>query len=107
MALGFQALPLPVLMSPVIPAGTVIAVAPEAIGSGYGGTPEVEVSKTPAAHFDDTSPQPIGTPGSPNVVAAPTRSLWQQDMLGIKLRMRCAWASLQRGAVQFMTATKW
>ena len=31
MALGFQALPLPVLTSPAIPAGTVIAVAPEGL----------------------------------------------------------------------------
>jgi hypothetical protein len=104
---GFQTLPSPVLMSPAITPGTVIAVVPEAIGSGYASTPEVEVAKMHAVHFDDTIPQQIGTPGSPNVIATPTRSFFQQDMLAVKLRVKCAWASLQPGAVQFMTGILW
>jgi hypothetical protein len=107
LALGFQALPLPVLMSPAIAAGTVIAVIPEAIASAYSGQLEIDVVKEPAIHFEDTTPAQIGVAGTPNVVAAPTRSLWQQELIGVKLRMRCAWASLQPGAVAYMTGTKW
>ena len=94
-------------MSPTITPGTVIAVVPEAIGSGYAGVPEVETSKQGTIHFEDTAPQRIGAVGSPNVVAAPTRSFFQQDMLGVKLGVKCAWASLQPGAVQFMTGILW
>jgi hypothetical protein len=102
---GFAQAPLPVLMSPAIPAGTLIAVVPEAIGSGYSGLPEVEVSKFGLMHFEDTNPLPIVGPGG--VVASPARGSWQTDSLGIKLRMRAAWASLQPGAVQYMTGVRY
>jgi hypothetical protein len=107
MVRGFEAMPLPVLMSPAIAAGTVIACIPSAIASGYDGAPQIEVSKNATVHFEDTTPAAIGTPGSPNIVAAPTRSLLQQELIGVKLRVKCAWASLQPGAVNFMTGVKW
>jgi hypothetical protein len=44
MSRGMQTLPVKVLMSPSVPAKTVIGVAPEAIATAYGGDPEVEVS---------------------------------------------------------------
>jgi hypothetical protein len=103
---GFETTPtLPVLMSPAIPSGTAIAVVPEAIASGYDGLPEIEMSKHAAVHFEDTSPQPIVS--SPGVVAVPTRSLYQPEMIGVKMRVHCAWASLQPGAVQYMIGVKW
>jgi hypothetical protein len=88
------------LSSPAIAAGTVIALVPTAIASGYEGAPEIETSKHPEVHFEDTSPQPV--PAGPS-----TRSLFQQAMLGLKVRVRCAWATLQPGAVQYMTSVKW
>jgi len=110
MSRGFQTLGLPILQSPAIPAGTIIAVVPEAIASGYDGAPQIEVSKQATVQFEDTTPQQIGTvnpsPPPPTLVAAPTRSLLQH-MIGVKVRVRCAWASLQPGAVQFMTGVKW
>jgi hypothetical protein len=87
------------LSSPAIAAGTVIALVPTAIASGTEGLPETETSKQPEVHFEDTSPQPVP--------AAPTKSLFQQAMIGVKVRVRCAWSSLQPGAVQFMTGVKW
>lgn len=107
MVRGFETMPLPVLMSPAIPGGQVIAVIPEAIASGYDGAPQIEVSKNATVHFEDTTPAQIGTVGTPNVVAAPTRSLLQQELIGVKLRVKCAWASLQPGAVQYMTGVRW
>src|SRR5262249_50312604 len=103
---GFERLVPPVLQSPAIPRGTVIGVVPEAIASGYDGDPQVEVSKQ-ATDFEDTTPLAIGTPGSPPTVAAPTRSLLQQELTGVKVRMRCAWASLQPGAAQFLQSVNW
>jgi hypothetical protein len=102
---GYEAPAINVFMTPSVASGTVIAVVPEAIASGYDGLPEVETSKQASVHFEDTSPQPIvGTGG---VVASPVRSLFQPEMIGVKVRLRCAWASLQPGAVQFMTSVKW
>jgi hypothetical protein len=69
--------------------------------------PEIQVSGNVAAHMEDTTLAQIGTPGAPNIVAAPTRSFWQTDSLAVKIRMRCAWASLQPGAVQFLQSVNW
>jgi hypothetical protein len=87
------------LSSPAIAAGTVIACVPTAIASGYEGLPEIETTKQAEVHFEDTSPQPVP--------AAPTKSLFQQAMIGLRVKVRCAWGVLQPGAVQFMTSVKW
>jgi hypothetical protein len=89
-----------------LPAGTVAAFAPAGVGVGYAGTPEIEVSKNPAIHLEDTTPLGISTPGSPPVVSAPVRSAWQTDCLVIKVRAKCAWAALP-GAVQVMNSVGW
>jgi hypothetical protein len=102
---GFAELPAPCIPSMSVPVGTVIAIAIEGVGSAYSGMPEIEIVKQPAVHFESATPQQIGT--SPNIVAAPTRSLWQQDLLGIKLRQRAAWAVLQPGSVQVITNANW
>jgi len=88
------------LSSPAIASGTVIALVPTAIAVGTEGAPEMETSKHPEVHFEDTSPQAV--PAAPS-----TRSLFQQAMLGLKVRVRSTWATLQPGAVQFMTGVKW
>jgi hypothetical protein len=75
MALGFQTPPLPILMSPAVPAGTAIALAPEGLISGFDGEPEVEVSTFPTLHFDDSAPADIV--GSAGAVAAPAMSTFQ------------------------------
>ena len=77
MSRGFERLLMTVLMSPSVPAKTVIAVAPQAIASAYSGEPEIEIASAPTLHTEDSSPQAIGTPGAPNVVAAPTRSFFR------------------------------
>src|SRR5262249_45889558 len=98
---GFEATPtLPILMTPSVPSGTVIPAIPAALASGFAGVPEVEMSTQWEVLFEDTSPTAV--PG-----VGPTRSLFQQAMIGVKVRVKCAWASLQPGAVQFMTSVKW
>jgi hypothetical protein len=85
---------------------TVVAVAPGAVGFGYLGTPEISVSKEATVHFEDTTPLAIGTPGSPNTIAAPTRSAFQSDMFVVKVRARCAWDNLP-GSVQVVNLVNW
>jgi Phage capsid family len=89
-----------------VAAGTVIGIAPAAVAVGYSGAPEIETSKEALVHFEDTSPAVIGAVGSPNVVAAPTRSAFQSDLIVIRVRARCAWAAVP-GAVQFFDAVEW
>ena len=49
-------------------------------------------------HMEDTTPLPIGTVGTPNVIAAPTRSLWQTDTLGLRLTTEMSWTRSGRVA---------
>jgi hypothetical protein len=104
---GYAELPVPCIPSPSVPQGTVIAIAPEGVASAYSGVPEIEIVNQAAVHFESSTPLPIGTPGTPPTVAAPARQLWQEDLLGIKLRQRAAWAVLQPGAVQYINSATW
>jgi hypothetical protein len=92
-----------VLGSPQLAVGTVIAVAPGGLMTGYSGEPDVETSTEATIHFEDTNPLPISSGG---VLATPTRSAFQQNMIVIRCRLRCAWAALP-GAVQVVHSVTW
>jgi hypothetical protein len=96
-----------VLGSPQIPSGTVIAVAPDGLMVGYSGAPDIESSIESTVHFEDTTPLQLatGAQGS-GVLATPTKSAFQQDLIIIKLRARCAWTPMP-GAVQYLTGVNW
>jgi hypothetical protein len=81
----------PVWPTIAIPPGRVIALSPETFVSAFGSEPRIDASRETLIHTD-TAPAQIGTPGSPNVVAAPTRSMWQSDTIAVKLTLKCAWA---------------
>jgi Phage capsid family len=87
--------------------GTVIAVAPSGLGVGYSGVPDIETSIEATVHFEDSSPLQIasGAQGS-GVLATPTKSAFQQDLIIIRVRARCAWAALP-GAVQYLSGATW
>lgn len=88
-------------------AGTVVAIETAGIASAFDGLPKVDVGKETVIHWEDTAPQPIASPGTPNVVAAPVRSGYQTDVMALRLILRCAWASRMAGAVQMVTGTTW
>jgi hypothetical protein len=91
-----------VLASLGVPAKTVIAFAPDAVFSGYDGSPQIETSKESVIHFDD-APTDIGTAGG---VAAPAKSMWQTETISVKVRLNCAWTALP-GAVQVINTVAW
>jgi hypothetical protein len=93
--------------TPVLADGTVVGFARGAVAAAFDGAPSVEASKEALVHFEDTTPLAISTPGSPNTVAAPTRSAFQQDMLIIRVRAKATWAVIAPGGVQVITNTKW
>jgi hypothetical protein len=77
--------------------GMVIAVAPQAVAVGYAGSPTIETFKETAFHFEDSAPAHISTTGTPNTIAAPTRSVFQSDLIAIKTRaMRLGRCSRRR-----------
>jgi hypothetical protein len=88
----------PVLMTLGLPAKTVAAFAPTAVASGYQDAPTIETAKESVIHFEDTNPADIGTPGSPAVVAAPSKSAFQTDIIAVRVRANCAWAVASGGA---------
>lgn len=88
-------------------AGTVVAIDPAAIATGYSGIPEIETSKQAVMHYEDTTPLPISSPGTPSTVAAPVISAFQSDLIVIRLRNRLCWSKLVDGAVQVVNSVVW
>jgi hypothetical protein len=103
---SYNAFPFTVLASPALAANDLIAVAANGIASAADATPEIEASKFATVHMEDV-PLPIGSSGSPNTVAAPTRSLWQTDTVGLKIRFSVDWALRDQRALAWLTATGW
>jgi hypothetical protein len=90
-----------------VPAGTVIAVDPTAFVSGFGPEPRIEASQEALIHAEDTTPLPIGTAATTNTVAAPTRSLFQTDCIGIRALLDVAYAMRQPGLVAWTSSVTW
>jgi hypothetical protein len=64
--------------------------------------PEIELSSLAVVHMD-TTPSPISTPGTPNVVASPVRSLWQTNTVAAKISFNASWALRDSRALAWMT----
>jgi hypothetical protein len=86
--------------------GQLIGVIPSAVASGYAGVVDLETSLGALVHLEDTTPAPIGTPGSPNVVAAPAMSSFQSYVIVVKVRARAAWA-IQPGGIATVSGAIW
>lgn len=104
---GGNLLGYPIVNSISAPDDVVFLVDQAELAQGYGDSPVIDMSNQATLHMEDTSPQPIGTVGTPNVVAAPTRSLFQTDSLGLRLVWDISWAVRRAGAVQFRTGVAW
>jgi len=72
-----------------------------------GGAPEFEMSTEATLHEENTTPLPIGTTGTPAVVAAPVRSLYQTNSAALRMIREVSWDDLRDGAVQQLTAVAW
>lgn len=96
----------PVIVSSTMTAGTVMLIDAADFVSLTGDDPRFEVSDQATLHMEDTSPQPIGTPGTPNVVAAPTRSMFQTDSLALRMILPMNWI-MRRPVVSFVSGVTW
>jgi hypothetical protein len=97
----------PVIQSTTVPATMVILVDAESFASVTGDDPRFDVSDQATIHMEDTNPLAIGTVGAPNSVAAPTRSLWQTDSLGIRMILPMNWTLLRSGIIAWVTGVTW
>src|SRR5262245_27561088 len=95
-----------VLSSAAIPDGEIIAIVPQGLATGYSGEGQIDTSIAATLHFEGATPLPIDTVGSPNIVAAPTHSAFQEYLILVKIRGRMAWA-MQPNAVCYMTGVAW
>jgi hypothetical protein len=105
--LAGAAFDVPVIPAPSLVAGTVIAIEVGAFVSGFVDVPQVDIGREALIHWEDTAPAAIGTSGTPNVVAAPTRSGFQTDTYSLRLILRAAWAMRGDGLVQFVEEVTW
>jgi hypothetical protein len=96
-----------VLASNGIAAGTVVAIAANALAAAVDPAPRIDVSKTTVLHEEDTAPTALSAVGTPNMIAAPTRSLWQTDTIGLRLRMEISWGLRSSTGIAWMPSTTW
>jgi HK97 family phage major capsid protein/HK97 family phage prohead protease len=96
-----------IVSSRTVPVGQVIAVDAEWFATATGDTPRFAVSNEATLHEEDTTPLALGTTGTPNVVAAPMRSLFQTDSIAIRLSLYVTWAMTRASMVQTITAVGW
>ena len=87
-----------------LPAKSVACFAPGATYSGYQDVPQIETRNEVALHFEDTAPAEIV--GSPGTVAAPVKSLFQMEIIAIRVRANAAWAVAPGGA-QIVENVNW
>jgi HK97 family phage prohead protease len=87
--------------------GRLIAVRVEDLATALGDAPEFEISNSATIHMEDTSPAALSAAGTPNTVAAPIRSFFQTDSIGIRMVMDVNWKMIRSGMVQWINGTTW
>jgi hypothetical protein len=95
-----------ILSSVALPARTIAAIATNCLVSVSDPAPRYEVTTEALIHMDDV-PLEIASTGAPNTVAAPTRSLYQQDCVGLRTIWGCNWGLRTKDAIAYMDAVTW
>ena len=92
-----------VLMTLGLPPKTIACFAPAGIVSGWQDAPAIETGKESVIHFESAAPADIVAGG---VAASPARSMFQTDVISIRVRANAAWAAVA-GAAQFISTVEW
>lgn len=100
-------LPVPVLTTGALAAGTLVAIAPAALITVLDPVPSIDSSRDAVVHMDD-DPLHIGTTSDTGaVIAAPTRSAYQTDTVVTRLILQASWALRAPGAIAHLTGAAW
>jgi len=86
--------------------GTVLCCAVGALASAVDAVPKIEASSEAVVHLEKT-PAALGTVGTPNVVAAVSRSLFQHDRIGLRLVFEVSWTLRASGAIAWLSGAAW
>jgi HK97 family phage prohead protease len=97
----------PVISSGTVPLGTVIAIDCADFVAVGGDAPRFEISDQATLVFDDTAPGDIGTSGTPPVVGAPAKSMFQTDSLALRLILPINWTIRRAGVVAWVAGVTW
>jgi HK97 family phage major capsid protein/HK97 family phage prohead protease len=97
----------PLLQSTTVPAGTVLLLDAADFFSATGDAPTFVASDQATLHMEDTTPLALSAAGAPNTVAAPIRSLFQTDSIGIRMTMDLNWALRRTGVAAFVSSISW
>jgi hypothetical protein len=98
--------PMPIFTSSALAAGVVVCVVPPAIASVVE-APRIDVSAESVMHLDSAPSDNIGIPGTPNVVAARSYSVFQTDSVALRLIMNATWALRSASAVAWISNCTW
>ena len=90
----------------VTPATVILLDAADFVTAGAEG-PRLEMSDQATLHFEDTAPLDLATVGTPPVVAAPQKSLFQTDSLALRLVMRLNWLMRRANVVVMAQSVTW
>ena len=93
---------LPIIESVNVTDGIVAFIGDGSMAFGSEHAPTFEESSDATMHFE-TSPTALSATGTPNTVAAPIISLFQQDLLGIKMTLGLDWRVTRQGGTQILT----
>jgi len=96
-----------IIDSGTVPLGTVIAMDAADFVSVNGDGPRFEISDQATLHLEDTTPADIGTVGTPGVVAAPVKSMFQTDSLALRLILPVNWTIRRPGTVAYVAGVTW
>ena len=95
-----------VLGSNAVPDNTIIAVATAGLLiAGDGADPLIDISKQAVLVMSEPA-SPISTAGAPNVVSAPTVSMFGNDLIALKCIARLCWSAAP-GSVAFIEDISW
>jgi HK97 family phage prohead protease len=98
---------IPFIESSTVAPGTVILIdAADFVTVGAEG-PRLDISDQATLHMEDTTPLDLVQTGSPPVVAAPQKSLFQTDSLALRLLMWMNWVQRRAGTVVYSTPVTW
>jgi HK97 family phage prohead protease len=97
----------PIINSGTVPLGTVIAMDAADFVAVGGEAPRFEISDQATLHLEDTTPLDIGTAGTPPVVAAPVKSMFQTDSLALRLVLPTNWTVRRAGVVAWVAGVTW
>ena len=98
---------MPVVFSPNVPAKALIMLDAACFASAEGDVPDISTSKEALLHEEQDSPLPISTVGTPNTIAAPTRSTFQTATLALRLLQDVSWTMTRTGRVASITTVTW